>query len=136
LTPANRQLWIRRPFSYPLIWRAANRPDARILDEYAWFRMVSRVFDTINTCGLKCLIGVSQLGHTFVGGIFNCGEPLRIARLSGTVRSYLPRIVSKFILLRFISGRVSLGFTVLAHEFLLDGLWMQVSEKRMTWLCA
>jgi hypothetical protein len=98
--------------------------------------MVSRVFDTINSCGLKCLIGVSQLGHTLVGGIFYCGEPLRIARLSGTLRPYLPRIVSKFILLGFIPRRVSLGFAVFAHEFLLDGLWMQVSEKRMTWLCA
>jgi hypothetical protein len=94
--------------------------------------MVSRVFDTINTCGLKCLIGVSQLGHTLVRGIFYCGEPLRIARLSGTVRSYLPRIVSKFILLGFIPRHVSLCFAVFAHEFLLEGLWMQISGKGIT----
>jgi hypothetical protein len=98
--------------------------------------MVSRIFDAINAGGLNRLIGISQLGHTFVRGIFNCGEPLRIARLSGTVRSYLPRIVSKFILLGFIPRHVSLCFAVFAHEFLLEGLWMQISGKRMTWLCA
>jgi hypothetical protein len=99
-------------------------------------RMVSRVFDTINTCGLKCLIGVSQLGHTLVGGIFNCGEPLRITRLSGTVRSYLPRIVSKFIGLSFVTRGTPLGVAIFAHEILLDGLRMQVSGKEMTGLCA
>jgi hypothetical protein len=98
--------------------------------------MVSRIFDAINAGGLNRLIGISQLGHTFVRGIFNCGEPLRIARLSGTVRPDLPRIVSKFIRLGFVTGRMPFSFAVLAHEFLLNGLWMHISEKRMTELRA
>src|SRR5258707_6711500 len=95
-------------------------------------RMVSSVFDTINTCGLKRLIGIGQVGHTLVGGIFNRGEPLRIPRLSGTVRPYLPRIVSKFIGLSFVPRGTPLGVAIFAHEILLDGCRMQVSGKAMT----
>jgi hypothetical protein len=121
------------PFSCPLIWRAANHQDARTLHGYAWDAPDGQQrFDTVNTRGLKCLIRVSQFGHTLVGGIFNCGEPLRIPRLSGTVRPYLPRIVSKFIGLSFGTRGTPLGVAIFAHEILLDGPRMQIPGKRIT----
>ena len=73
-------------------------------------RMVGGIFHSLNRGSFEGLIGIGEFGYAFLVRVFAGGEALRVAGLSGAVRSHFARIVAQFVESRFMALRTAVGF--------------------------